>query len=155
MGRTAASIGGAVLVAAGAALAWATWGRGGRDIRVGAMLATLPTPDYVAADATIEIRRDQRSSGLILKHEVLKMTKVSRPTGIRLRGDTLIYTDIAELEHRIDDALDGRVPVLNGLEATFAIGRLAPAKIVRLDTNGRVTSVEDVRATFVAFTLEQ
>lgn len=123
-------------------------------VAVGAPASVLPVPDYVASDAVMDVRLDERKSGLLIKHQLLRLEKVSHGDPLRLRGDTLIYTNSAELRQRLDDVLDGRVPVENGLEATFAVGKLAPATIVRLDQKGRVETVEDIRAAFVAFTIE-
>lgn len=146
-------LGGSLVVAA-ALVGWGVWKANVPAIAIGTPAANLPLPEYVAMKASVDVRRDQRSSGLVLKHDVLRLTRVSRPTSIRLRGGTLIYTKASELEGKIDDVLDGRIPVSNGLEAYFAIGRLAPVTIVRLDEQGRVASVEDTRASFVAFTVD-
>lgn len=149
----------AFVVAMAVAAAAVQWSEPlGRDprtaIEIGMPSRLLPAPNYVAIDASMHIREDLRESGLILKHQLLRMQKVSRGDGVLLHGDTLIYTDVPELRARIDDVLEGRIPVRNGLEAVFAVGKLAPARIVRLNAAGRVESVEDVRASFVAFTIE-
>ncbi|MBL9148254.1 MAG: hypothetical protein JNM94_06110 [Phycisphaerae bacterium] len=123
-------------------------------VAVGAPASVLPTPDYVARDAAMDVRLDERKSGLLIKHQLLRLEKVSHGDPLRLRGDTLIYTESPELRRRLDDVLDGRIPLDRGLEATFAVGKLAPATIIRLDQSGRVEKVEDIRAAFVAFTIE-
>ncbi|MDZ4829991.1 MAG: hypothetical protein SGJ09_07310 [Phycisphaerae bacterium] len=149
--RIASIVGVAVLVGVAG---WFVYTRSRPEIEIGAPASSLPRPNYVASNARIDIRTDTRGSGLILKHEVLRMTRLSRPKGAALPGDTLIYADSPELARRVDDVLQGRLPVLNGIEANFAIGKLAPVRIVRLDGRQRVTAVEDVRASFVAFTID-
>jgi hypothetical protein len=136
----------------------ATWwferrGDGHAPVEVGTAVKDIAPPDWVARSAEVGIRRDERDSGLILKHQVLHMAAVERPKTIGSigPGKVLVYTSAPELEERLNEVLDGRIPLKRGTEATFALGRLVSAQLVRISADGHVASVEDVRVTFVSF----
>lgn len=146
----------ALALCAGVAAAWLQpRGERGHVPAVGMTVGELPPPNWVAIGAESTERRDERRSGLILRHQALHMNEVERPTSLRSlgAGHVLIYASAPELRQKVDDVLDGRIPLSRGLEATFAIGRLVPADIVRLGPDGRVREIETVRVTFVAFTI--
>lgn len=122
---------------------------------IGMLVADLPMPAFVAREASIGERRDTRSSGLVLRHSLLRLAGVSQPRWISTipAGSTLVYTQTDELTERVRAVLDGDIPVERRFEATFAIGRPAPALLVRVGSDRRIASVEDVRVTFVALSL--
>ncbi len=122
-------------------------------ITIGTAIKDVVPPDWVARSAEVGIRRDERDSGLILKHQVLHMSGVEHPKSVGSvgPGKVLVYTNAPELEERVGDVLDGRIPLKRGAEATFALGRLVNARLVRISPDGRVSSIEDARVTFVTF----
>lgn len=125
------------------------------DIPVGMDRKDLPAPDWVARSVTIGIREDERREGLTINHRVLTMRGVERPQRVIGTTASLVYTDASELKSRVNNVLDGTVSVRPGSEATFAIGRLVAARIVRLGADGRVRDVEDARVAFVNFTIDE
>ncbi|MBL9118339.1 MAG: hypothetical protein JNL80_00310 [Phycisphaerae bacterium] len=134
-------------------------GRGGpaqpRDdlaIRVGMDRSELPKPDWVAKQVSIGIRSDVRREGLTINHRVLELRDAEWPERILPSSATLVYTPSYEMEGRVNAVLSGDVPVNPGMESLFAIGRLVEGRLVRLDGRGRVSSIEDVRVSFVSVT---
>jgi hypothetical protein len=122
---------------------------------VGMRTSELPPPSFVAREASVSTRRDERASGLVFHHRLLRLEAVTRtgPMSMIPAGSALVYAGGPELEDRVQAVLDGRVPVERGLEATFAVGRLVPAEIVRIGPDGRVASIESTRVAFVSITL--
>jgi hypothetical protein len=121
-------------------------------IVVGMDRSDLPRPDWVAKKAEIGIRADERREGLTINHRVLVLHEAERPQRVLSSSSTLVYTPATELEGRVNDVIDGTIPVNPGMEAMFAIGRLVEARIVRLDGQGKVRAVEDARVSFVTVT---
>lgn len=121
-------------------------------IRVGMDRSELPKPDWVVRQAAIGIRSDVRREGLTINHRVLELRDAEWPGRILPSSATLVYTPSNELEGRVNAVLSGDVPVNPGMESLFAIGRLVEGRLVRLDGRGRVSSIEDVRVTFVSVT---
>lgn len=150
----------AVLVAGLAAVAtWSTEPVGTTkrerwlSVEVGMDAKELPAPNWIARDASIGVRLDERRHGLLLKHQVLTLRSVAYPpVHLRTARGTLVYTDAGELESRINDVLDGTVRVNAGADGTFAIGKLVVATLVKLDPKGRVRDVQEVRVSFVSMT---
>ncbi len=123
------------------------------SVRVGMDAKELPPPNWIARSADIGVRWDERRQGLLLKHQVLQLKSVDYPPArLRPGGSTMIFTDSSELQERVNDVLEGRIPVNPGADGTFAVGRLVGATLVRLDATGHVRAVEDVRVSFVALT---
>ncbi len=123
------------------------------NIKAGMDGKTLPAPDWIAKSVKLVPRIDVRREGFKLKHQVLAMTSVARPSArLRPAGATLVFTDASDLEDRVNDVLDGTVPVNPGTKATFALDRLAVVTLVKLDATGTVATVEEVRVSFVEFT---
>jgi hypothetical protein len=125
------------------------------EVPIGMDRRAVPTPNWIARQATIGTREDIRREGALILHKVLQMRHLQRPPKVLQANTTLIYADADELLSRVDDALDGRVPVKPGTDALFALGRLVPVRIVRLGADGRVRSVEDARVSFVGFNFEE
>jgi hypothetical protein len=163
--RSAVAFGIAVGVAAAVFVGWvvATAGdpREGRsaladlDVAVGMRGDQLPQPDWIAKSTSIDVRNDERREGLLLRHRVLELMSVAfPPPRVRPAGSTLVFTDAPELQSKVNDVLERRIPVAPRTEATFAIGRLVHATLVRLDGDGRVASIDTVNVSFVRLTHE-
>ncbi len=124
------------------------------EVPLGTDRRDVPRPTWVARQVTIGTREDVRREGALILHKVLQMRSLERPPKVLQANTTLIYAETEELLDRVEAALDGRVEVKPGIDALFALGRLAPVRIVRLGADGRVRSVEDARVSFVGFSFE-
>lgn len=122
---------------------------------VGMRTSELPPPSFIARAASVSTRRDERDSGLVFHHRLLRLEAVAKtgPMAMIPAGSALVYSGGRELDDRVRAVLDGSTPVERGLEATFAVGRLVPAEIVRIGPDGRVASIESARVAFVSMTL--
>lgn len=123
-------------------------------IRTGLDRREIPTPTWIAKSVEIGVRPDQRREGLTINHRVLELRSVSRPERVLPTSAVLVYSSAPELDARIDDVLDGAVPLNPGSPGLFAIGRLAEVRLVRLTSTGQVGSIDDVRVSFVSLTRE-
>jgi hypothetical protein len=124
-------------------------------VAIGMDRREVPRPAWIARQASIGTREDIRREGALILHKVLQMRHLERPPKVLQANTTLIYAETDALLARVDDALDGRVEVKPGIDALFALGRLAPVRLVRLGPDGRVRSVEDARVSFVGFSFEE
>lgn len=155
-----AVLGGLIWVMATSDGPWDRTGGGGSnvqkrdelEIRTGMDRTEIPRPDWVVKSASIGRRADERREGLTINHRVLELRAAVRPERVLPGGSTLIYTPHPELEEKVNGVLDGDTPVSPGMEAMFAIGRLADVRMVRLDGQGKVASIEDARVSFVTVT---
>ncbi len=100
--------------------------------------------------ATLGEYQDARESGLVMHHGLLRIERPSASAGPRGgRSCALVRTTSRTLVEKVREILDGKYPINDGFEATFALGRTASVVIERVDGEGKVLATENARASFV------
>ena len=94
--------------------------------------------------------RDQRESGLLMRHGMLHMEHPTERNGpLGGRSCVLVRTSSASLQAKILDVIGGKYPINTGFVATFALGRTSLVTLEKIDGDGKVLSTETERAAFV------
>ncbi len=105
---------------------------------------------FACENASMGEYQDVRESGLVMRHGLLRLEKPStRTQPIGGRSCVLLRTSSGALARKIVEVLEGKYPINDGFEATFALGRTASVVIERVDGEGNSISTEEARAAFL------
>ena len=105
---------------------------------------------FTAEAASIGVWRDQRSSGLVIRHGLLVLDGPDLAEGPRGgRSVIVITTPSDELYRKVEDILSDRIPVTVGMRTQFAIGKTVPVRIERVEPDGQRSLITEGQVAFL------
>lgn len=108
------------------------------------------TPQVFSAEsASIGEWRDERSSGLVIRHGMLVVDDPRLATGPTGGRSAIVVTGGGALYRKVRDILEDRVPVASGMKTNFALGETVSVKIERVEPDGRRETIGEGRVSFL------
>jgi hypothetical protein len=105
---------------------------------------------FTAEAASIGVWRDERSSGLVIRHGLLVLDGPDLAEGPRGgRSVIVVTTPSDELYRKVEDVLSDRIPVTVGMRTQFAIGKTVPVRIERVEPDGRRSPITEGQVAFL------
>ncbi len=105
---------------------------------------------FVAEEASIGVWRDERPSGLLIRHGMLIVDSPRIDTVPRGGRSVIVITSIGpELYDKVDAVVSDRIPVTAGKTNHFALGRAIAITIERVDPDGSRTTLDEGRVAFL------
>lgn len=147
---------GAIVVVVGAA--WLVVGCGGSSregeaTRVDGFESADAERRFTAESASIGVWRDERASGLVIRHGLLVLDGPALAEGPRGgRSAIVVTTPSDELYRKVEDVLSDRIPVTVGMRTQFAIGKTVPVRIERVEPDGRRALITEGQVAFLEMT---
>lgn len=105
---------------------------------------------FAAESATIGSWRDERESGIVINHGKLVLDAPRLETRAIGGRDAVVVTSVGPVLHqKVRDVLEDRIPVANGMTASFALGKTVSVKIERIRPDGGRTLIDEGRVSFL------
>ena len=105
---------------------------------------------FVADEASIGVWRDERPSGLLIRHGMLIVDSPRMDTAPKGGRSVVVVTSIGpELYDKVAAVVSDRIPVTAGKTNHFALGRAIAITIERVDPDGTRTTLDEGRVAFL------
>lgn len=115
----------------------------------GTVAAESTAQVFSAESASIGEWRDERPSGLVIRHGMLVVDDPRLATGPTGGRSAIVVTGGGGLYRKVRDIIEDRIPVSAGMKTNFALGETVSVKIERVEPDGRRETIDEGRVSFL------